>query len=138
MSSPDDNLDKIKEVFNELPPVPDEQLPPLLCNTQGQCEFCKKFIPITSMAVLDSGIISAQEPLCPECAGTFKEQARIICIPCKQVVLWVDPHKEKLGFEFKARHCYHVNECPSCKEGITHTRILEKVVFFKERNIPYE
>jgi len=133
----DDFMNKVSGVFAERPAVPDDKMPPLLSTTQGQCEFCKKFVPLVTMPVSNTGIVQAQEPLCKECAPTFKDQARIVCVPCKQVVLWVDPHVEKTGFEFKKGAFYHVDSCPTCKPGITQTKVLEKVVYFKERNIPY-
>lgn len=134
----EDLIKTLGDVFTQRPSVPDDKLPPSLCATQEQCVFCKKFIPIHSINVINTGLVKAHEPLCPSCMSTFKDQARIVCIPCKIVVLWVDPHKEKTGFEFKRRHVYHVAECPTCKPGIEKTRILEKVVFFNENNIPYE
>jgi hypothetical protein len=133
-----DTMKSLEDIFADRPQVPDDKLPPLLSPNQGQCEFCKKFLPLKDMRIIDSGIIKALEPLCPECAKTFTDQARVVCIPCKMVVLWVDPHKENTGFEFKRKHVYHVEACPVCREGTTQTKVLEKVVFFKENNIPYE
>lgn len=129
---------RLAGIFDGLPPVKAEHLPPLLNPNQGQCVFCKKFLPLKEMPIINTGIIFAQEPLCPECIDTFKDQARIACITCRQVILWVDPGKEKSGFEFKSKYTYHVKECPSCKKGVTAAKVLEKVVYYNENNIPYE
>lgn len=131
-------LQTIAAAFEERPNVPDDKLPPLLNSNQGQCEFCKKFTPLISMPVIDTGIVKAQEPLCAECLPTFKDQARVVCTNCKVVVLWVDPHKEDTGFEFKRSHVYHVNKCPKCLPGTKQTQVLEKLIYYKENKIPHE
>jgi hypothetical protein len=136
--SEDDMVRNLAGIFEGLPPVRKEHLPPLLNPNQGQCVFCKRFTPLKTMPIVNTGIVFAQEPLCTECIQRFKDQARIVCTECKQVILWVDPGKERSGFEFKRRHSYHVRNCPTCKPGVTCAKVLEKVVYFNENNIPYE
>jgi ribosomal protein S27AE len=128
----------LEELFNSLPPVEDKHLPPLLNPNNGQCVFCKKFAPMRFMPIINTGIVIAQEPLCPACVDTFKEQSRIVCVKCKLVVLWVDPHKDNTGFTFHRRKSYHIKECPTCAPGITQAQVLEKLVYYKANNIPFE
>lgn len=128
----------LEEIFRNLPPVDDKYLPPLLNPNNGQCAHCKKFLPLKDMPIFNSGVVLVQEPLCPECQNTFKEQSRIVCATCRLVVLWVDPHREKSGFEFKRRKSYHIKNCPTCQNGLQQSQVLEKVVFYKENNIPFE
>lgn len=134
----DKMLRQLSGIFKGLPPVPKDHLPPLLNPNQGQCVFCKKFTPLGGMPIINTGIVFAQEPLCPECRKRFPDQARIVCLECRQVILWVDPTKEKSGFEFKKKFSYHVKNCPTCKPGITCAKVLEKIIYYNEHNIPYE
>lgn len=131
-------LKNLAGIFEGLPPVKEEYLPPLLNPNQGQCVHCKCFLPLKDMPILNSGVVMAQEPLCKECKKIFSDQARIICITCHVVILWVDPHKEKSGFEFVKNKAYHVKNCPKCKPGLERTQVLEKIIYFEENNMPYE
>ena len=71
-----DMLKLIAGVFEGLPPVREEHLPPLLNPNQGQCVFCKRFTPLKNMPVINTGIVFAQEPLCVECRQRFKDQEK--------------------------------------------------------------
>ena len=128
----------LEDIFSKLPPVDSKDLPPLLNPNNGQCEMCKKFLPLKDMPVVNTGIVLAQEPLCVECQQTLKDQARIACTSCRLVVLWVDPHKEPSGFEFQRRKIYHIKHCPFCTKGLQKAQVLEKIVFYRENNIPFE
>lgn len=126
----------LEDVFRKLPPVANEHLPPLLNPNNGQCVHCKKFVAMSSMPIINTGIVFAQEPLCSECSRTLSEQARIICINCRVVVLWVDPHKDKTGFTFHRRRSYHIKGCPKCQPGLEKSQVLEKLIYCREHNIP--
>jgi hypothetical protein len=94
---------------------------------------------MSDMPVINTGIVMAHEPLCFECRNTLKDQARIVCVKCRVVVLWVDPNREATsGFEFKRRKSYHIQRCPVCAEGLEQAPVLEKVIYYRENNIPFD
>lgn len=142
LSGPDDrntpSIPELKHALKAMGPVSDEDKPPLLNPNNGQCKHCGVFLPMKDMPIHYTGITYVQEPLCGECRETFRDQARIACINCREVILWADPHRDPSGFTFEKRKIYHVQKCPTCDENVTQSRILEKVLYYEENNIPYE
>jgi len=101
-----------------------------------QC-YCGKFQPKDSLNIIDTGVIQVIDVTCKDCAELNKDKAIIVCCGCHVPVVWVDPHKEKNGFEFKKGKYYHTRACPTCDEGITSSTVLEQVLYCKKMGIPY-
>lgn len=132
------SLLELERILRDVPmKTRHEDLPPLLNPNNGRCVMCNILLPLKNMPVYNSGIVMVQEPLCKECAKTLKDQSKIACVTCREVVLWVDPHKEKTGFIFQPRKIYHIKSCPTCSD-VTQSRVLEKVVYYEKNKIPYD
>ncbi len=82
-----------------------------------------------------SGIVNYDEALCNDCRKEFGAKSRIVCLGCKQLLGFVDPHLEKTGFQFAARQHYHVAKCPKCDPKIVATPVLEHEQWCRHRGV---
>lgn len=83
-----------------------------------------------------SGVVNYDETLCDDCRKNYAETARIVCLSCKTLQGFVNPTKEKTGFEFVSKRHYHIAKCPKCDPSITATPVLEHEQWCKHRRIP--
>lgn len=93
-------------------------------------------IPTTGVV---KGVVSL---ICAGCPAEreLAKHAKLVCAGCREVLGFVEPGKEKKGgFEWLPGRYYHVPNCPSCKGvGVKSSPVIEKIIFYKERGIPYE
>lgn len=85
-------------------------------------------------AVLNTGVLNILNNVCEGCVQgqkMDKELARIVCHPCRKVVLRVAPHTDPDGFKFVADHTYHTNACPVCQPSLETSLIVEKAIYMK-------
>lgn len=99
---------------------------------------CKAFVPITECHIAYSGYVNYIVALCPTCRQGLKDYARVVCPKCKTLVLLIKPHKDPHGFSMLRGQCYHVEHCPTCRPGTDKAPIIEKLLFYKERRLPYD
>lgn len=133
-----DFLGDLIEVGKRLGPAPDVVLPEL--NTLNVRCACNKLVPATEATHIWSPILMADavEPICPGCRPDFKGTARLVCAACRSVIGWLPPQRDAHGFRIESDKCYHVRHCRVCKKGLQGADILEMVLFYKSRGIPYE
>ncbi len=102
---------------------------------------CGKDKKLEAMPVIKStGVVErVVDKVCPECRKDYAKMGRIVCCGCREVVALVEPHKEKTGFVFRPGGFYHVLNCPKCVGRMFEkSDIVEKILFYKDRGIPYE
>lgn len=90
-------------------------------------------------------VANVMDCVCEKCAVEYAEDlrklARIVCVGCREVVALLEPFKEpRGGFEWEARRCYHIADCPVCSGDPRQTasHVIEKIQFYKANKIPYE
>lgn len=93
---------------------------------------CNKRVPITMLGVLNSGVISYVNNVCPGCPSQkpkdIAKLATLVCVTCKRVVARMEPLVDKTGFAFKANSIYHIDGCPVCRPGLPQSPIIEKLL----------
>ena len=82
-----------------------------------------------------SGVVNYDETLCNDCRVEFGDKARIVCLGCKKLLGFVDPHLEKTGFRFETKRHYHVSKCPKCDPAIMATPVLEHDQWCRHRGV---
>lgn len=129
---------KVLPVITKLP-APKPVYRDDMDSSKIRCAACNTWHHHSVFNFIKSPInINVLVPLCSTCAPDFRKLARIVCCTCKVVVGWLPPHKEKTGFIFEPDGIYHAKACPVCKPDLKKADILEKIIYFKENNIPYE
>lgn len=127
------------EVLDRLPktkesePEANDILPEYL-----RCPGCTELVSIDSTRQVNTGVIRIMDCVCTSCRKGLTGKSRIACVTCRQLVGFLDPHKDKTGFEFKPDKYYHVRNCPSCAKDIDKAQIVEKIIYYQKNNIPYE
>jgi hypothetical protein len=99
---------------------------------------CNKLVPCERVAIVNTGHITAVDPVCPPCRNDFADQARLVCVRCRSVIGWLDPCVDPHGFRFDKKHFYHVGSCAVCKKGLTKSDIIEMMLYYEANGIPYE
>lgn len=82
-----------------------------------------------------SGVVNYDEALCSTCRKDYGDKSRIVCLGCKTLQGFVDPHKATTGFEFVGKHHYHIAQCPRCKPEIVATQVLEHERWCRHRKV---
>lgn len=107
--------------------------------------FCKKYVAPTDMLqIINTGLVKGVvSKVCRDCPNKAREEIRklfaIVCVGCKEVVVYSEPYVEKTGFKWEAGKVYHVPCCPTCVGHTFHSSpVLEQKIFYKERGIPYK
>jgi hypothetical protein len=99
---------------------------------------CGAFVNTASCHVAYSGYVNYVVALCSQCRKDLKDYARVICPKCKTLALLIKPHRDPHGFTMLQGRCYHVEHCPTCRPGTDKAPIIEKLLFYKERHLPYD
>jgi hypothetical protein len=99
---------------------------------------CGKDVPCNQANLVNTGQMTAVEPVCPPCRNDFTGQARIVCIRCRVVIGWLDPHTDPHGFRVEADKFYHVGACAICKKGLIKADIIEMMLYYDELGITYD
>lgn len=110
------------------------------------CAICKGFHPIEAMHIIPTTrmVRNVVDCFCQTCYEEHREQldplARIVCATCRETVMVLEPHKERIGgFVWGRGSCSHVAICPSCSEDeLPCSPVAEKIAFYKRQGIPYE
>ncbi len=102
-----------------------------------QACLCDKLVDVVERSRLwHSGVVNYNECLCPDCRKEFEQHARIVCLGCKTLQMFIQPQRVKTGFVFKAQTHYHVEHCPSCRPGAVAAPVLEHLRFCREQGQP--
>lgn len=99
---------------------------------------CNKNVPCDQVSLVNTGYLTAVDPVCPPCKKDFADQARLVCVRCRSVIGWMDPGVDRHGFRFEKKHFYHVEACAVCKKGLTKADIIEMMLYYEANGIPYE
>lgn len=120
--------------LSSLPPPPlHDHLDP-----QKTACVCGKFVPIAKCKIGYTGYVNYVVALCPDCEKNVAQYSRVVCPKCKTLVLLIKPHRDPHGFQMFAGKHYHVEHCPGCRKGTDKAPIIEKLLFYKERHLPYD
>lgn len=126
------------EALTKLPPPPHAPLPEERDLTKVRCLITKKYIPVLACQWTYSGHVNYLVAAEPSELAKFPTHARVVCPRCKILTLLLPPHRDPHGFEMRPRGHYHVERCPRCVPGTTQAPIIEKLVFYRARGIPYD
>lgn len=110
------------------------------------CAICEKFHPLEAVRIIPSTsmVRPVVDCFCKSCyaahAKELDRMARIVCATCKETVMVLEPHKEKVGgFVWENGMCTHVAVCPACcDDDLKCSPVAEKIAFYKRAGIPYE
>jgi len=97
------------------------------------CGHCSQRISIKDECRwIDTGYIKILENVkYSKCCGKLIEPAlcTMACVCCQRPAVYITPHKNDTGFEYKPGVIYHIDSCSECcgKEGLE-SLILEQVV----------
>ena len=105
--------------------------------TKVRCA-CNKDVPCDKVQLVNTGQMSAVEPVCKPCRKDFKGQARIVCISCRSVIGWVEPQVDPHGFKLEPDHYYHVAVCGVCKKDLQKANIIEMMLYYDDIGVPYD
>ncbi len=107
------------------------------------CKMCGSKVPLSDTHVINTPILkNVIDSTCKVCRDTCTKEkyCKIVCIGCKEVILWMEPQKDpKSGFEFKPGAVYHIEDCPKCnpdkfKNKVVPTEILESKIYKQKYN----
>ncbi len=107
--------DKLIFTDSSKPALPGAICPCLLCT--------KPFV----MGVF----IGEPDQICPECAKTYADTAKIVCAGCasKAVICRVAPGRLDNGFNIWPRSVLHSTRCNICSPGLRESTIVEIVTW---------
>ena len=120
-----------------LPRVKTPYISPEVDPTKVPC-ICGKYMPVSDCTVAWSGYTNYVVALCPDHLRDLAEYARVVCPRCRMLVALLKPHKEKTGFVVERGKVYHVEKCRFCDPESEKSGIVEKIVFYRARKIPYD
>lgn len=104
--------------------------------TRVRCA-CNKDVPCEEALLVNTGHISAVEPVCAPCRVDYEGLARLVCVRCRSVIGWLKPQVDPHGFKIEPGKFYHVGECAVCKKNLPKADIIEMMVYYDEMGIPY-
>jgi len=97
---------------------------------------CKKLVDSSKFPVLHTGAIQVRNNVCPGCKEgekLDKELARFVCGKCKEVMMRVYQHVDRVtGFKLEAGKTYHTDQCSVCNPEIKEAKILEMIIYIKK------
>lgn len=105
--------------------------------------LCGKLVHTAECRTAYSGYVNYVVALCTDHAPYLTQHTRLICPRCRQIVMFIPPHKDPHGFVYERGATLHVERCPQCRpdlrlpDGGYRAPIVEKILFYKERGIPY-
>ena len=67
----------------------------------------------------------APDQICPECAKTYSEAARLVCAKCKSTIGRVAPGVTESGYYIRPGSLLHTSACNICEPGLAVSKILE-------------
>jgi hypothetical protein len=103
----------------------------------NQACLCGKLIPVVgNTRPWHSGIVNYNECLCADCRKEFADFARIVCLGCKSLHVFLQPQKARTGFEFLAKTHYHIDRCSSCDAAATSAPVLEHLRYCRDQGKP--
>jgi len=118
---------------------------PKLGPAPRQCSCCKEYYPVDQFPRLPPTDLTkgAIDAVCAKCSQDYAKELkgmwRLLCGGCNEVVGIREPEKAKAGFAFEAGKSYHVAGCPICvSPPPKQSQILEMVMFYRARGIPYD
>lgn len=82
-----------------------------------------------------SGVVNYDERLCVDCQQHTKGLARIVCLGCRRLNLFMEPQRAKTGFEFKRDGHYHIRTCRHCDPESVSASVLEHEEFCRQQKI---
>ena len=126
------------EFLAKAPPPPAAVVPEERDLTKVRCLITKSYIPILACKWGFSGHVNYLIAASPEGLSQFPKHVHIVCPKCKILTLLLPPHRDPHGFVLETGKCYHVEHCPRCRPGTSKAPIIEKLVFYRARGIPYD
>lgn len=101
-----------------------------------QACLCGKLVSLTdNLRPWHSGIVNYRECLCADCRREYAAYARVVCLGCKTLQMFVKPQKAATGFEFVGKTHYHVDGCPTCRH-ITSAPVMEHLRYCRDQGKP--
>ena len=101
--------DKLIFMDTSKAPLPGGIVPCLLCT--------KPFV----MPVF----LGEPDQVCPECAVTYSDAARVICKKCNITIGRAVPKILENGYYIRPRSVLHSNSCNICRPGLVESTIIE-------------
>lgn len=126
------------EMLAKAPPPPLAPVPEERDLTKVRCLITKQYIPILECKWAYSGHVNYLVAAKPEALKEFPNHARVVCPKCRILTLLLPPHRDPQGWVAEPRAHYHVERCPRCVPGTLKAPIIEKLVFYRARGIPYD
>jgi hypothetical protein len=125
---------ELLQILKSMPPVV-KPTPKITDTSYQPCASCNKQTYIGDFKIFDSGVVDKViSPLCSKCQSTFGDFGKLVCCGCNTVIGWMEPQKDKDGFEFKKFKSYHIRSCPSCSPGLEKAEIIEKILYLRQLN----
>lgn len=117
------------------PAPPPAEGTPVVASPVGmvRCACNKKDIPLEAVRYHNTGVVQASDSLCRECLTNVRTHSVVVCVKCQAVVARIAPHKDKSGFVFEPRKCYHTDACPGCNPGLQTSKLIERTLFDRAR-----
>ncbi len=80
---------------------------------------CGRRRPVEEVRTFHTGVVTAMDALCSECAPHFVGTVRVVCVRCAKVVGRIKPGTvDKLtGMVYDAARIYHTDGCGVCQAG---------------------
>lgn len=97
------------------------------------CGRCRVFIPVGMIRYYETGVVTASDSLCANCAKLVPRHALIVCVGCRAVVARTAPETLKSGFKFEPRKTYHVRDCPNCNTLVKSSKVIEAELFYQSQ-----
>ena len=101
-------------------------------NEEVMCCGCNTYVHISQFKSINTGYISAFDPVCKSCSTEIEDTCPIVCVPCKTVVSIMKPHKDSSGFVFEKNKAYHTDRCPTCADDCKTSFLIEKAAYDKD------
>lgn len=135
-------MDRLMEIARQRQ---EEVGDPVIGPSPRTCSCCKMTKVYSSFPVLPPTDLTkgAVDAVCKTCNETYTKELkglwRLLCGGCNEVVGIREPGPAKAGFIFEPGKCYHVASCPICESPPPEkSPILEMVLFYRQRGIPYD
>ena len=80
--------------------------------------------------------VGEPDQVCPECARTYRDTAKIVCKRCGHVIARQRPKVLDCGFYVQPRSVLHVDKCNNCSPGLLVCKVIEVDEYMKRHFIP--
>ena len=100
--------------------------------------LCGHYRLVDSFPLEKTRAVAYPSRVCAPCVRDWAPFARIVCLNCRDLVGVMSPGKERTGFVWERGKHYHVERCAVCTPGLQAAPVLEKILFYRVNNIPYD